>query len=152
MKVLLLKDIENLGDEGDIVTVKNGYGRNFLIPARLAVIALPSVVRHHEEIRRQRARKTARVLEDAEKMKEQLEAVKVVTAAKIGKDDRIFGTITPQQIAQGLTGQGFGIDRKHIEIDEDIRMLGVYTATVKLHKGVTATLKIEVVPESEEAT
>ncbi len=150
MKLLLLKDVENLGEEGEIVDVKDGYGRNFLIPQRMATIASDGVLRHHREIERQRVRKIARAQEDAESLKEQLESTKVVVAAKVGEENRIFGTVTSQQLAVELGKQGFDIDRKDIELDEDIRMIGVYTATVKLHKNVTATLKIEVISESGE--
>ena len=149
MKLLLLQDVENLGHEGDIVTVRDGYGRNYLIPGRMAVIALDSVVRHQKELARQRARKIAQEIGGAERIKEQLEAAKVVIAAKVGQENRIFGTVTPTQIAEALGQQGFQIDRKHIVPDEDIRMLGVYTATVKIHKEVSAKLKVEVVPEAE---
>lgn len=149
MKILLLQDVENLGHEGDIVTVRDGYGRNYLIPGRMAVLASDSVVRHQEEIVRQRARKIAREIGDAERVKEQLEAAKVVIAAKVGQENRIFGTVTPTQIAEALGQQGFRIDRKHIAPDEDIRMLGVYTATVHVRKNVSASLKVEVVAEEK---
>ncbi len=149
MKVLLLQDVDNLGHKGDIVTVRDGYGRNYLIPGRMAVLASDSVVRHQEELFRQRARKIAREIGDAERVKEQLEAAKVVIAAKVGQENRIFGTVTPTQIAEALGQQGFRIDRKHIAPDEEIRMLGVYTATVKVHKNVSANLKVEVVAEAE---
>ena len=149
MKILLLQDVDNLGHKGDIVTVRDGYGRNYLIPGRMAVLASDAVVRHQEELVRQRARKIAEEVGDAERVKEQLEAAKVVIAAKVGQENRIFGTVTPTQIAQALGQQGFRIDRKHIVPDEDIRMLGVYTATVKVHKSVSASLKVEVVAEAE---
>ncbi len=147
MKILLLQDVDNLGHKGDVVTVRDGYGRNYLIPGRMAVLASDSVVRHQKELVRQRARKIAREIGDAERVKEQLEAAKVIIAAKVGQENRIFGTVTPTQIAEALGQQGFRIDRKHIAPDEDIRMLGVYTVTVKVHKNVSASLKVEVVAE-----
>lgn len=150
MKLLLLKDVKNLGEEGEIVTVKDGYGRNYLIPHRMARIASDGVVRHHKEIQRQRARKIAQVQEDAESLKEQIESTKVVIAAKVGEENRIFGTVTSQQLAVELGKQGFEVDRKDIELDEDIRMIGVYTATVKIYRDVNATLKIEVISEAGE--
>lgn len=152
MKLILLQDVENLGDEGDIVTVKDGYGRNYLIPQGLASVASQGAVRHREEIRRQRSRKIAKAREDAQSLKQALEKTKVVVAAKTGEENRIFGTVTSQQVAVELSKQGFEIDRKNIEIDEEIRMIGVYTATVSLHKGVEANVKIEVIPESGPAT
>lgn len=150
MKLLLLKDVENLGEEGDIVTVKDGYGRNYLIPRRAARIASDGVVRHHKEIERQRSRKIAQVRENAEALKEQIESTKVVIAAKVGEENRIFGTVTSQQLAVELSKQGFDVDRRDIELDEDIRMIGVYTATVKIYRSVNASLQVEVISESGE--
>lgn len=148
MKILLLQDVDNLGEEGDIVTVKDGYGRNFLIPQRLATIASEGTVRHREEIQRQRARKFAKEKEDAESLKKELENARVVIAAKVGEENRIFGTVTSQQISFELSKQGFEIDRKDIELDEDIRVTGVYTATAKIRKDVEAKVTIEVISES----
>ena len=150
MKLILLKDVENLGEEGDIVTVKDGYGRNFLIPQRLGRVASDGAVRHQQEIQRQRSRKVAKVREDAVAQKQQLEGAQVVIAAKTGEENRIFGTVTSQQIAVELSKQGFDVDRRDIELDEDIRMIGVYTATVKIHRDVNASVKIQVISESGE--
>ena len=148
MKLILLQDVDNLGEEGDIVTVKDGYGRNYLIPKRLAAIATDGVIRHHEDVQRQRARKIAKVREDAEALKKDLESTKVVISARTGEENCIFGTVTSQQIAVELAKQGFEVDRKNIEIDEDIRVIGVNSATVKLFKNVEAKLTIEVIPET----
>ncbi len=150
MKLILLKDVENLGEEGEIVTVKDGYGRNFLIPQRLGRVASQGAVRHQEEIRRQRSRKLAKVREDAAAIKEQLEGAQVVIAAKTGEENRIFGTVTSQQVSLELNKQGFEVDRRDIELDEDIRMIGVYTATVKIHREINAKVKIQVISESGE--
>lgn len=150
MKLILLKDVENLGEEGEIVTVKDGYGRNFLIPQRLGRVASQGAVRHQEEIRRQRSRKVAKVREDAAAIKEQLEGAQVVIAAKTGEENRIFGTVTSQQVSLELNKQGFEVDRRDIELDEDIRMIGVYTATVKIHREINAKVKIQVISESGE--
>lgn len=148
MRLILLEDVENLGEEGSIVTVKDGYGRNFLIPRRLARVASQGAVRQYEEIQRQRARKHARAQEDAEAMKAQLEGAQVVIAARTGEENRIFGTVTSQQVAVELNKQGFEIDRRDIQLDEDIRMIGVYTATVKIHRDVSASVKIQVISEA----
>lgn len=150
MKLILLKDVDNLGEEGEIVTVKDGYGRNFLIPQRLARVASEGAVRHQKEIQRQRSRKLAKVREDAEAIKEQLEGTQVVIAAKTGEENRIFGTVTSQQIAVELSKQGFDIDRRDIDLDEDIRMIGVYNATVKIHRDISANVKVQVISESGE--
>lgn len=147
MKVILKQDIEKLGAEGDVVTVKDGYGRNYLIPRGLAVIATAGGIRRQEEEVRQASRKRAQARENAEAQKRELENLEVPIMAKVGEENRIFGTVTSQQIAVELMRRGFEIDRRDIEIDEDIRMVGVYTATVKVYADVVANVKIHVMPE-----
>ena len=151
MKVILLQDVENLGDEGDIVTVKAGYGRNYLIPQGWARIATAGAVKARREEMRQQVRKRAQQRDNADLLKKEIEKVEVVIEAKVGEENRIFGTVTPQQVALKLATQGFSIDRRHIKLNEDIRLIGVYTATVKLHAEVEAQLKLRVVPEGGEA-
>lgn len=148
MKLLLLQDVENLGEEGDIVTVKDGFGRNYLIPQRLATVASDGIVRHRKEIQRQRSRRVAKEREDAESLKKELESARVVVAAKVGEENRIFGTVTSQQVAMELGKQGFDVDRKDIDIAEDIRVTGVYTATVQVFKDLEARVTIEVISEA----
>ncbi len=148
MKLLLLQDVENLGEEGDIVTVKDGFGRNYLIPQRLATVASDGIVRHRKEIKRQRSRRVAKEREDAESLKKELESARVVVAAKVGEGNRIFGTVTSQQVAMELGKQGFDVDRKDIDIAEDIRVTGVYTATVQVFKDLEARVTIEVISEA----
>lgn len=147
MQVILLQDVDNLGDEGDIVSVKNGYGRNYLIPQGIAQLATDGAVRARREEMKQQARKRAQMKEDAEEVKKQLESTEVLVLAKVGEENRIFGTVTPQQIAVKLAQEGFNIDRRDITIEEDIRVIGVYTAKVRLHTDVTADLKVRVEPE-----
>ena len=151
MKVILLQDVENLGDEGDIVTVKAGYGRNYLIPQGWARIATDGAVRARREEMRQQVRKRAQQRDNAALLQKELEKVEVVIEAKVGEENRIFGTVTPQQVALKLATQGFNLDRRHVRLNEDIRLIGVYTATVKLHSEVEAQLKVRVVPEGGEA-
>ena len=149
MKVILLKDVEKLGDQGDIVSVKNGYGRNFLIPQRLARLATPSAVKTQEELRRQAARRVAQEKEGALEVARQLEQQELVIPVAVGEENRIFGTITNQQVATELATRGFDIDRRKIELDDEIRLTGVYTATVKLHPEVSGKVKIRVEPRAE---
>lgn len=151
MKVILLQDVDNLGEEGEIVTVKPGYGRNYLIPKGQALIATKGAVKARHEEMRQQARKRAQAKDDAEALKKQIEQGEVVVEAKVGEENRIFGTVTSQQVAVKLALQGYNIDRRNIELVEDIRMIGVYTANVKLHSDVVAQLKVRVVPEGGEA-
>lgn len=150
MKIILRQDVENLGTEGDIVTVKDGYGRNYLIPQGLAYIATEGAVKAQKEKERQQARRRAQKLEDAQHVKQQLEDTEVVVHAKVGEENRIFGTVTSQQVAMKLAEQGFDVDRRNIELLEDIRLIGVYSATVSLHADVEARVTIRVEPESEE--
>ena len=146
MKVILLNDVKNLGSEGDVVSVKNGYGRNWLIPQGLAQMATPGVVRALEDQMRQQARRRAQERNNAEEIRNQLENVVVKVEAKVGAENRIFGTITPQQVALGLALQGFNIDRRTITLNEDIKVLGEYKAMVKLHTEIHAELSVHVVP------
>ena len=151
MKVILLQDVENLGDEGEIVTVKAGYGRNYLIPQGWARIATEGAVRARHEEMRQQVRKRAQQRDNADLLKKEIEKVEVVVEARVGEENRIFGTVTPQQVALKLATQGFNIDRRHVRLNEDIRLIGVYSATIKLHSDVEAQLKVRVVPEGGEA-
>ena len=148
MQVILLKDLDNLGDEGEIVDVKNGYGRNFLIPQGLALMATKGTIKAREEEERQTARKKAQKRKDAERVAKELENMEVVIAARVGEENRIFGTVTPQQLAVELAQRGFDIDRRKIEFTEDIRVIGVYTAKVRVYPDVTANVKVQVIPSS----
>lgn len=148
MKVILKQDVDTLGSTGDIVSVKNGFGRNYLIPRGLAVLATPSNVKEIEEIRRQTAHRLERLINDAQELAKQLEKLSIVIPARVGEESRIFGTVTTQQIADVLAQKGVEIDRRKIDLHEEIRALGVYPATVKLHGEVEAEIKIQVVPES----
>ncbi|HEX7070150.1 MAG TPA: 50S ribosomal protein L9 [Rhodothermales bacterium] len=149
MKLILKEDVEKLGEAGDVVTVKDGFGRNYLIPRGLARIATPGSIKAHEEEKRQQSRRLARKKEEALEVARQLEATEIPIQVKVGEENRIFGTVTSQQIATELTGRGFEVDRRKIELSEDIRVIGVYTASVKLHPEVTAQVKIRVIPESQ---
>jgi large subunit ribosomal protein L9 len=149
MKVILLKEVDNLGEEGEIVSVKDGYGRNYLIPQGLALMATAGTIKARQEELRQAARKRAAAKDDAQRMADELSNAEVVVHAKVGEENRIFGTVTPTQVADQLSHQGFTIDKRNVSLDEDIRMLGVYTATVKVHKDVEAQVKVRVEPDEE---
>jgi large subunit ribosomal protein L9 len=147
MKVILKQDVDALGSAGEVVHVKNGYGRNFLIPRGMAVQATPRNIKEAEENLRQQSHKLERVKNDASALAEKLEALDIVISAKVGEENRIFGTVTTQQVAEVLASRGLDIDRRKIELDEEIRSLGVYPATIKLHADVSANVKVQVVPE-----
>ncbi len=151
MKVLLLKEVDNLGAEGEVVTVKDGYGRNFLIPRGLARMASAGTIRAREEELRQASRKIAQAREEAQATVRRLESLQIDVPARVGEEDRIFGTVTAQQVAVALAAQGFDVDRRKVELNEEIRKLGVYTATVRLHPEVAAQVKVRVVPEEDSA-
>lgn len=151
MKVLLLQDVEGLGEAGEIVRVKNGYGRNFLIPNGLVRLANPSVIKAWEEERRQKSRKLAKRQEDAEALAKQIESLELVITAKVGEENRIFGTVTSQNIVESLAGHGIEVDRKQVHLEDDIRVLGVYAASVKIHPEVTCEVKVRVDPEEADA-
>ncbi|HAY36726.1 MAG: 50S ribosomal protein L9 [Bacteroidetes Order II. Incertae sedis bacterium] len=148
MKVILLEDVDNLGEEGTIVSVKDGYGRNFLIPKRLARLATKNTVKAWEEERRQASRKLSKRKEDATALAAEIAKVEVVLQAKVGEENRIFGSITAQQIADGLAAHGVTADRRKIEIQDEIKVLGVYTASVKVHPEVVAQVKVRVEAET----
>lgn len=149
MKLILTQDVEKLGEAGDVVTVKDGFGRNYLIPRGLARLATAGAVRAHEEEVRQASRKLAKKKEGALEIARQLEQTEVLIPVKVGEENRIFGTVTAQQLAVELAKRGFEVDRRKIDLSEDIRMIGVYTAEVRIHPEVSAQVKIRVTPESE---
>ncbi len=151
MKVLLLKEVEKLGMLGDIVVVKNGFGRNFLIPRGLARIATPGLEKMQKELQHQASRKLQQQKGSAQEVARQIEAEALVLTAKTGEDNRIFGTITNQQIAVELAKKGFDIDRRKIVIDDEIKTTGEYTATISVHPEVDAKLKVVVEASETEA-
>ena len=148
MDVILLDNVEHLGEKGEVHEVADGYGRNYLIPQGLARVATDGAVRQLQEEERQQARRQAARKDEAEKVKKELEDMQVVFSAKVGEENRIFGTVTTQQVAVELSNRGYDIDRRDIELDEDIRYVGAYTATIQVHDDVTASLDIQVIPES----
>jgi large subunit ribosomal protein L9 len=148
MEIILKQDIENLGGKNEIVTVKPGYARNYLIPQGMAVVATASAKKMHEENVRQRAHKEAKILEEAEALAAKLEKASIKIGAKAGENGKIFGSVNTIQIAEALIAAGFEIDRKDIKINNDhIKELGEYEADVKVHRKVTQTIKFEVVGE-----
>ena len=146
MKIILKEDVSGLGYKDDVVEVKDGYGRNYLIPYGKAVIATPSALKVLAENQRQRAHKLAKIKADAEALAASLKDVKLTIGAKTSATGTIFGSVNSIQIAEALEKLGCNIDRKIIEI-EPVKEVGEYVATVKLHKEVTAQVPFEVVAE-----
>lgn len=147
MKVILRQDYEKLGKIGDIVEVKDGFARNFLIPRSIAYVATKGNLQALEEERKQHARRQEKDLRAAQKIAQELEKVSITIRMKVGEDDKLFGSVTSQMIADALTEKGFSIDKRQIEIEEPIKALGIYSATAKLHTSVTTKVKIWVVRE-----
>ena len=147
MKIILKEDITNLGYKDDVVEVKSGYGRNYLIPQGKAVIATPSALKVLAENQRQRAHKLAKIKADAEALAASLEGVTFTIATKVSATGTIFGSVNAIQVAEALEKLGHNIDRKLIVIKETIKEVGNYTATINLHKEVSVELSFEVVAE-----
>lgn len=147
MKIILKEDVSGLGYKDDVVEVKNGYGRNYLIPTGKAVIATESALKVLAEDQRQHAHKLAKIKADAEELAAKLKDVKLTIGAKTSATGTIFGSVNNIQIAEALEKLGFNVDRKIIDIKESVKEVGNYTATIKLHKEVSVEVPFEVVAE-----
>lgn len=147
MKLILTQDVRNLGHKDDVVSVRPGYGRNFLIPKGMAKMATESAMKMLAEDIKQRAFKQDKIKKDAESLATRLEGVTVVLKAKTGTSGKIFGSVTSLQVANALKEQGIEVDRRKIVFSEEPKMLGSYRATINLHKEVSKDINIEVVAE-----
>ena len=147
MRVILKEDILNLGYKDDVVVVKAGYGRNFLIPTGKAIIASESALKVLAENQRQRAHKLAKILADAQELAAKLEGVSLSIAAKVSANGKIFGSVTNIQISEALEAKGFAVDRRSILIKDAVKETGSYTAILKLHREVSVEVPFEVVAE-----
>jgi large subunit ribosomal protein L9 len=145
MEIILKDDIKNLGYKDDIVDVKPGYGRNYLIPKGLAVIASPSNRKMAEENTRQAAHKAEKLKNDAQAIADKMGDLILEIPAKAGESGKIFGAVTTLQVADVLKEKGFAVDRRKIDFNQDIRNLGEYTAEINLHKEVKKEITIKVV-------
>lgn len=148
MEIILKQDVDRLGSQHEIVSVKSGYARNFLIPQGMAVAATPSAKKVVAEVIKQQAHKAAKAIEAAKALASKLEGLKLKIGAKAGESGKIFGSVNSIQIAEAIQAAGHDVDRKSIHISEDsIKELGSYEAVVKLHKEVSATVKFDVVAD-----
>jgi len=147
MKVILRKDVTTLGRIGEIVTVKDGYGRNYLIPRNYAYYATPSAMRTLEVEKKQYAKRLAKEKSTFESLALELADKQVSIAMKVGEEGKLYGSVTPAMIAQELTIFGYDIDKRLIHIEEPIRSLGVFDVKIKLHPDVVATIKVWVISE-----
>lgn len=147
MKVILRQNFEKVGQIGDVIDVRDGYARNYLIPRKIAYAALKGNIRSLEEEKKNLAKKRQQELILAENLASELEKVSVTIQVQVGEEDKIFGSVTNQMIADALKEKGYEIDRRKIEIEEPIKSLGIYGISIKLHPNVNANVKVWVVRE-----
>lgn len=148
MELILKQDVENLGFKDDVVTVKNGYGRNFLIPTAKAVLATSSAKKVLAENLKQRAFKEAKLIEDANKVAETIKGYEIKIASKVGSGDKLFGSVNNIDLAAAIAKAGTDLDKKFIKVvGGSVKRLGKYEATVRLHRAVFADISFEVVKE-----
>jgi large subunit ribosomal protein L9 len=148
MQIILQEDVEKLGNRGDVVTVKPGYARNFLLPHKLAIEATAGNMKALERIRGSLAKKTATELDAAKKQAELLTGVSLKFTRKTGENDQMFGSVTTADIADGLKTQGFEVDKRQIQLKDPVKALGEYPVTVKVFRDITAEIKIHVDKEA----
>jgi len=147
MKLILREDIDKLGDSGDIVEVKAGYGRNYLIPQGKAMMATEGALKQVERMKERAERQAELTVKKAQEMAERLETLSVTIPVSVGEDDRIHGTVTTQDIADALADRDIEIDKRKITLDQDIHTLGEYIATISLISEIKAQIKVWVVKE-----
>ncbi len=145
MKVILTQDVEKLGESGELVTVKDGYGRNFLIPQGKAVLATKGSIAELELMQKRAAKKAELNVKEAKELAQKIESTPVTIAVTTGEDDKIHGTVTNVQIAEALDEKGIQVDRRSITIDTDVKVLGEYSATIHLVGELKPQLKFWVV-------
>ncbi len=147
MKVILRQEFAQLGHIGDVVEVKEGYARNYLIPRDIAYQATASSIQQLEEEKKQHVRALEKEKRASEKLAAELEKLSITIQMKVGEDEKLFGSVTSQMIAESLKEKGLTIDKRHIELEDSIKALGIYTVNVKLPGGVIGNVKVWVVRE-----
>jgi large subunit ribosomal protein L9 len=148
MQIILQEDIDKLGHRGDVVTVKPGYARNYLLPQKLAVEATAGNLKAIERIRTSLAKKTATEMEAAQKQAELLNGVALKFTRKTGENDQMFGSVTSADIAEGLAKQGFKIDKRQAQLGEPLKTIGEFPVTIKVFRDVTAQINVSVEKEA----
>ena len=150
MEVILKEDVATLGSRGDVVRVADGYGRNFLLPRKLAIEASPGNKNVIEQMRAAALRRSAKEKAQAEELSKQFDGLSVSFERRSGEHDQLFGSVTSGDIAEALEKKGFNIDRRKIQLHEPLKTVGEFTLPVKLHKDVTAHLKVVIEKEAAE--
>ena len=148
MEIILQEDVEKLGNRGQVVTVKEGYARNYLLPRKLAIPANASNMKRLEKMRAAFAKKEATEREGAQQQAAQLASVSLKLSRKAGENDQLFGSVTSGDIAEALKAQGYEIDKRKIQLNDPIKLVGEYPITLKLYRDVTATVNLTVERES----
>lgn len=149
MKIILNEEVENLGKAGDLVTVANGYGRNYLLPRGLAVLATPKNVKQLDHQKKVVADRQAKVVGGLSKVKEAIERVSVTITAQVGEEGKLFGSVTATDLAEALAREGIQVDRKKILLAEPIKHVGETDVEVRLHPDVIARFKVSVAAAGE---
>ncbi|SHF03169.1 large subunit ribosomal protein L9 [Thermoanaerobacter uzonensis DSM 18761] len=147
MKVILVKDVKNVGKAGEIINVSDGYGRNYLLPRGLAIEATESNIKVLNEKKKAEEKKRQQELEEAKKLAQDLSNISLVLKVKAGENGKLFGSVTSKDVEEALKEKGFDIDKKKISFDETVKTTGTYYVDIKLYQGVTAKVKVDVVAE-----
>jgi large subunit ribosomal protein L9 len=149
MEIVLTKDYENLGKAMEVITVKDGYARNFLIPSGIAVPATEGNRKRVAEAKRIAEIREEKKIKECRQLAKKIEQIPCTIPVKVGDEDKIFGSVTAQEIAEFLVKEGFDIEKRHVALEEPIKQLGVYSVTINLYKDVAAKLKVWVVKEEQ---
>ncbi|MFW6007195.1 MAG: 50S ribosomal protein L9 [Bacillota bacterium] len=149
MEIILTEDVENLGTEGEVVEVADGYARNYLLPRGMAVEATKQKKQEIQQRKKKKERKEEELRQEAEKTAEKLEKEKYVFSVKAGEQGRLFGSVTSNDIAEKVEADGYDIDKREIELDENIKSLGMHRVPVKIYDDIYAEIKVEVVAAEE---
>lgn len=152
MKVILQETVEGLGHVGDLLDVSDGFARNYLLPRRKALEASSRNVKALEHVKRVSAEKARKEKQQIEAVAKKISAVSLTVTAQVGKDDKMFGSVTVKDIVEGLAEHGFEVDRRRIQLAQPIKELGTFTVPVKLHRDVTASVSVMVVKKQEAAS
>ncbi len=150
MKVILKENVEGVGHLGDLLDVSDGFARNYLLPRHKALEANTRNVKELEHAKRTMAEKAKKEKLEIEALAKKMSAVSLTIPAQVGKDDKLFGSVTSKDIAEGLAGHGFTVDRRKIQLTQPIKELGTVTVSVKLHRDVTATVAVHVVKQQDQ--
>ncbi|MEN3185371.1 MAG: 50S ribosomal protein L9 [Atribacterota bacterium] len=148
MQVILIQEVKNLGKEGDIVEVKEGYARNYLIPKKMAIEATPGNLSQIEKLRRKRAMQEAKELEEAKALRDKIEGMVLTFSKRAGEKGKLYGSVTAREIAEAIsTLVGFEFDRKYLELPEPLKDLRKHNVKVNLGKGISASITVNILPE-----